>query len=84
MERVKDDKKLEADSGAVARLLSRLNHSTPLAWPVAKKDKWSGFKVDSTGTNVSVYYGANKKPTSRLATLDSINHRVAVDKSGKV
>lgn len=51
----------EADSGAVARMLQTIQLIEATRMATRKQDKWAGFKVDSTGTSVSVYYGDDKE-----------------------
>ncbi|HZY82448.1 MAG TPA: DUF4340 domain-containing protein [Cyclobacteriaceae bacterium] len=58
---VRGEKKIEADSAAVSRLLQTIQLVEATRMASRKKDKWAGFKVDSTGTNISVYYGGDKE-----------------------
>jgi hypothetical protein len=58
---VRNEKKIEADSAAVARLLQTIQLVEASRMASRKKDKWAGFRVDSTGTNVTVYYDGDKE-----------------------
>lgn len=61
--------KYEADSGAVARMLQTIQLIEATRMATRKKDKWGGFKVDSTGTNISVYYGEDKEADFQVGTF---------------
>lgn len=61
--------KYEADSGAVARMLQTIQLIEATRMISRKKEKWADFKVDSTGTHVSVYYGSNKEADFLVGSL---------------
>jgi len=58
---VKGEKKIDADSAAVSRLLQTIQLIEASRMASRKKDKWAAFKVDSTGTHISVYYDGDKE-----------------------
>jgi hypothetical protein len=66
---VRDQNKFEADSAAVMRMLQTIQSIDATRMISRKKDKWAGFKVDSTGTNVSVYYGSDKEADFQVGSL---------------
>lgn len=66
---VKDQDKYEADSAAVLRTLQTIQLIEAKRMISRKKDKWAGFKVDSTGTHVVVYYDGDKEADFQVGTL---------------
>jgi hypothetical protein len=66
---LKDKNKYEADSATVTRMLQTIQLIEAKRMISRKKDKWAGFKVDSTGTNVSVYYDGAKEADFIVGTL---------------
>lgn len=66
---VKGQNKYEADSATVMRMLQTIQSIEATRMVSRKKDKWAGFKVDSTGTNVSVYYGNDKEADFQVGSL---------------
>jgi hypothetical protein len=66
---VRDGTKYKADSAAVTRALQTMQLIEASRMASRKKDKWAGYKVDSTGTNVVVYYGGDKEADFQVGTL---------------
>jgi hypothetical protein len=58
---VRNETRFEADSATVERMLQTVQLIEASRMASRKKDKWAEFKVDSAGTNVSVYYGSDKE-----------------------
>lgn len=66
---IKGQNKYEADSAAVLRTLQTIQLIEATRMISRKKDKWAGFKVDSTGTNVAVFYDGDKEADFQVGTL---------------
>jgi hypothetical protein len=57
----RNDVKLDADSATVERMLQTLQLIEASRMASRKKEKWAEYKVDSTGTSVSVFLGGDKE-----------------------
>lgn len=66
---IRGENKFEADSAAVARMLQTIQLVQATRMVSRKEDKWADFKVDSTGTNVSVYYCDDKEADFQVGSL---------------
>lgn len=62
--------KIEADSGAVARMLQQIQALQALRMASRKKEKWADYKVDSSATHVSVFYGSDKEADFYVGKID--------------
>lgn len=66
---LKNEAKFEADSANVERLLQTIQILQSTRMASRKKEKWPEFKVDETGTNVSVYYDGDKEADFMVGSL---------------
>lgn len=66
---VKDNFRIDADSGTVARMVQSLSTIRAKRMASRKKEKWAEYKVDSSATRVSAYYGTEKKVQLNIGTL---------------
>ncbi len=66
---IKGENKAEADSGSIGRMIQTLSNLRAKRMASRKKEKWSEYKVDSSATHVSAFYGSSKQVELHIGTL---------------